>query len=86
LGAVMKVTAPNLFGEGMKHKHNYSGWVLSRARTDPKVELSDKDYIASLRFSPMWMRACECGFEEHVRMASKPSSRLRFSQLPKGLM
>ena len=86
MGAVMKVAAPNLFGEGMKHKHNYSGWVLSRSVTDPKTELSDKQYIASLRFSPMWKRECECGFEEHVRMSSKPSSRLRFSQLPKRLV
>mgnify|MGYP003656350314 CR=1 FL=1 len=72
------------YGKG--HRHKYSGWVLSRSPLNPKEEMTDKEYIGSITIPPMWKRECSCGFKEFVRMSSKPSTKLKFRDLPRRLL
>tara|TARA_Y100001968_G_C18764138_1_gene439187 strand:- start:90 stop:320 length:231 start_codon:yes stop_codon:yes gene_type:complete len=66
-------------GRSDGHFHRYGPWKLLRSPVSPKTELSDEDYIASLRLEPMWEQECDCGFKNIVRKSSKPNAKFKFN-------
>ncbi|MAH47624.1 hypothetical protein CMI37_17525 [Candidatus Pacearchaeota archaeon] len=59
----------------------YGPWQLLRSELDPKPELSDDEYIASLRLEPMWEQGCSCGFQNIVRRLRRPTMKFDFNGL-----
>jgi hypothetical protein len=42
--------------------------------------LPDEEFKKTLRLPPMWMQACECGFEHWIRKESKPKANFKFME------
>ncbi len=59
----------------MKHRHRYGPWKMYNPSGLP-----DEEFKKTLRLPPMWMQACECGFEHWIRKESKPKASFKFME------
>ncbi len=58
------------------HRHSWSDWKIIRTASMPDG-VADTDMWKHTRFTPMWRKVCDCGFEQWVRSQSRPKKSLK---------